>query len=399
MIYLTIWVLTVLTHENQERELGGKTALSEAFLLLRKGMVIMVMKKKAGVLAGVLAAATLLTACGSKEYLKDINASDYVTLGNYIGIEAQADEPAVEDGIVDMYLRYYILAPYVTTETVTGRAVQDGDVVNIDFAGYQDGVAFEGGTSEDFDLTIGSGQFIDGFEEGLIGANVGDKVTLNLKFPDPYKNNPDLSGAPVVFEVTVNSISEEKLPDLTDEFVQSLGIPDCNNEKELRDFVYDYFYQSAVQTYENTIETSIKDAVMAGCTFKEPPKEMVARVRQSIEDSISAQAQSQNMTLEQYMQSYYGMDQEAYEEQFDKDALESTQQYIMYQAIADIEGLNPTEEELQEEIDYRVEAYGYESEEAYRKSTDIEVLREYLMRQNVMSFLKENGNISSVTAD
>lgn len=356
----------------------------------------MIMKKKVGVLAAVLAATTLLTACGSKEYLKDINAADYVTLGNYMGIEAQANAPVVEDGIVDMYLEYYILAPYKTTEEVTGRAIQEGDIANIDFVGYQDGVAFEGGTGEGFDLTIGSGQFIDGFEEGLIGAKVGDKVSLDLKFPDPYENNPDLAGAPVVFEVTVNSISEEKMPDLTDEFVQSLGIPDCSNEKELRDYIYDYFYQSAVQNYENTIETSIKDTVMSGCTFKEPPKEMVARIRQSIEDSLSAQAQSQNMTLAQYMQNYYGMDEEAYGEQFDKDALESTQQYIMYQAIADAEGLNPTDEELQEEIDYRVEAYGYESEDAYRESTDVEVLREYLMRQNVVAFLKENGNITTV---
>lgn len=358
----------------------------------------MAMKKKVGVLAAVLAATTLLTACGNKEYLKDINAADYVTLGNYTGIEAQANAPVVEDGIVDMYLEYYILAPYKTTEEVTGRAIQEGDVANIDFVGYQDGVAFEGGTGTDYDLTIGSGQFIDGFEEGLIGAKVGDKVSLDLKFPDPYENNPDLAGAPVVFEVTVNSISEEKLPDLTDEFVQSLGIPDCNNEQELKDFVYDYFYQSAVQTYESTIEKTIQDTVMANCTFKEPPKEMVARIRQSIEDSMNAQAQSQGMTVTQYVQNYYGLDEAGYEEKLDKDALESTQLYIMYQAIADVEGLNPTEEELQEEIDYRVEAYGYESEDAYRESTDMEVLREYLMRQKVLAFLKENGNITTTEA-
>lgn len=358
----------------------------------------MVMKKKVGVLAAVLSAATLLTACGNQEYLKDITASDYVTLGNYIGIEAQAEEPVVADGIVDMYLRYYILSPYITTEEVTGRAVQEGDTVNIDYVGYQDGVAFEGGTGEGYDLTIGSGAFIDGFEDGLIGANVGDQVSLDLTFPDPYENNPDLAGAPVVFEVTVNSISVEKLPELTDEFVQSLGITDCSTEQELRDYIYNYFYQSAVQNYDSTIEETIQDTVMAGCTFKEPPKEMVARVRQSIEDSMTAQAESMGLTLEEYMKNYYGMDEKTYQEQFDSEALASTQSYIMYQAIADVEGLNPTDEELQEEIDYRVEAYGYESEEAYRESTDVEVLREYLMRQNVVAFLKENGNITTTTA-
>ena len=148
-------------------------------------MVIKMMKKRVGVLAAVLASATLLTACGSKEYLKDIKASDYVTLGNYMGIEAQAEEPVVEDGLVDMYLQYYILPSYTTTEEVTGRAVQTGDVVNIDYVGYHNGEAFQGGTAEGYDLTIGSGQFISGFEDGLIGANVGDQVSLNLTFPDP----------------------------------------------------------------------------------------------------------------------------------------------------------------------------------------------------------------------
>lgn len=358
----------------------------------------MIMKKKAGVLAAVMTAAALLTACGSKEYLKDITASDYVTLGNYIGIEAQAEEPVVEEGIVDAYLRYYVLAPYITTEEVTGRAVQEGDTVNIDYVGYQDGVAFAGGTGEGYDLTIGSGAFIDGFEDGLIGANVGDQVSLELTFPDPYESNPALSGAPVVFEVTVNSIGVEILPELTDEFVQSLGVPDCSNEQELRDYIYNSFYQTAVQTYDSTIEKTIQDTVMAGCTFEEPPKEMVARIRQSIEDSMNAQAESKGVTLEEYMQNYYGMDEEAYQEQFDSQALTSTQTYIMYQAIADVEGLNPTDEEIQEEIDYRVEAYGYDSEEDYRESTDVEVLREYLMRQNVVAFLKENGNITTISA-
>ncbi|MCD7724613.1 MAG: trigger factor [Clostridiales bacterium] len=356
----------------------------------------MIRKRKIKALTAVLAMTALITACGNQEYLKDINAGDYVTLGNYMGIEAQAEAPAVDDSMVDLYLEYYILASYTTTEEVTGRAVQEGDVVNIDFVGYHDGEAFDGGTGEGYDLTIGSGQFIDGFEDGLIGANVGDTVSLDLTFPDPYTNNTDLSGEPVVFEVTVNSISEQKQPELTDEFVQSLGIEGCSTEQELRDYLYNYFYESAVQTYDSTIEQSIQDTVMAGCTFKEPPKEMVARIRQSIEDSLTAQAQSLDMTLTEYVQSYYGLDEDGFEEQLDSQALESTQLYIMYQAIADIEGLNPTDEELQEEIDYRVEAYGYESEEDFRESTDVEVLREYLMRQNVVAFLKENADITTI---
>lgn len=104
------------------------------------------------------------------------------------------------------------------------------------------------------------------------------------------------------------------------------------------------------------------------------------------------------MTLTEYMQNFYGMDREAYQEKFKEDSLELTQQYIMYQAIADAEGLNPTQEEIQEEIDYRVEAYHYESEEDYRENSDVELLREQIMRDKVMAFLKENGKIETITA-
>ena len=355
-------------------------------------------KKKAALMV-VAAASMLMTACGSKEYLKDIKISKYVTLGNYIGIDASATEPVVEDGLVDMYIQLVILPQRATTENVTDGEVETGDVANIDFVGYIDGEAFDGGTGAGYDLTIGSHQFIDGFEDGLIGTKVGETVSLNLAFPDPYKGNPDLSGVPVVFEVTVNSITRQKLPEYTDEFVQSLNIEGCTTKKEYEDYLYNSFYDSEVQTYENTIESTLTNAIMADCTFKEPPAEMVDRFYQNIMDSMTAQATVQNVPLAQYMLMYYGMSEDEYEARFKEDALTATQQYIMYQAIADAEGLNPTDEQIQEEISSRVEAYNYKSEEEYKKNTDLELLREQLMRKNVMSFLKENGNIETIPAE
>ena len=111
----------------------------------------------------------------------------------------------VTDAAVQAYIEKMIAnaSDYETTEKTK---VENGDCVNIDYEGLQDGVAFSGGTASDQVLEIGSGSFIDGFEEGLIGANVGDKLALNLTFPDPYENNPDLAGKEVVFNVTVNSI-------------------------------------------------------------------------------------------------------------------------------------------------------------------------------------------------
>ena len=356
---------------------------------------------KPAVLAAALAASALLCACGSKEYLKDIKAADYVTLGDYKGVEVKEEKTEINDTIVSDYIEAYLLPSFATVEEVTGRSVEEGDTVNIDYAGYLDGEQFDGGTASGQNLTIGSHRFIDGFEDGLVGANVGDTVSLNLSFPDPYPNNPDLAGKPVVFEVTVNSIGTQKIPELNDEFAvtagEAMGIEDCTTVQALKDYLLERFKEQEDLRFETAVENDLTNTIMANCTFKEPPAEMVERFVQNITDVQSAQAQVQGMTLDDYMLNYYGMDQAAYQEQFQANALTGAQQYIMYQAIADIEGLNPTDEQIQEEIDSRVEAYGYESEEAYLENVDKQMLEEQVMRDNVMAFLKENNAVTATT--
>lgn len=358
------------------------------------------MKRKIYVLAAVLVSSLFLTACGSKEYLKDIKAEKYVTLGAYKGVDVSVQKTEVPGGAVEKFIAENFLASKAEKIAVTGRPVQDGDIVNIDFIGYQDGVAFEGGTGTDFDLTIGSGQFIDGFESGLIGTNEGDQVSLDLSFPDPYPRNPDLSGAPVVFEVTVNSISESKLPELTDELVKQLGeegyeVGTCQTAEELRSWIRDLYDQSAEADYENRLESALASAIMDGSTFKELPEELVARYTKSLENSMSAKAVSAGMTLAQYMQFYQGLDEAGYKELFAENGERMAKQYVMYQAIADQEGLAPTEEEISEETAAIMAAYHYSSEEELEKTVDMESLKEDLMRKKVVAFLIENGNIQT----
>ena len=353
-------------------------------------------------LAVILAASALLCACGSREYLKDVKASDYVTLGDYTGLEVNEEKTEINDTIVNDYIESYLLPSFATVEEVTGRSVEEGDTVNIDYAGYLNGEQFDGGTASGQNLTIGSHRFIDGFEDGLIGANAGDTLSLNLTFPDPYPNDPDLAGKPVVFEVTVNSIGVQKVPELDDEFAvtagEAMGIENCATVQDLKTYLHERFQEQEELRFETAVETSLTNRVMANCTFKEPPAEMVERFVQNITDVQTAQAQVQGMTLDDYMLNYYGMDQAAYKEQFQSNALTGAQQYLMYQAIADIEGLNPTDEQIQEEIDSRVEEYGYESEEAYLESVDEEMLKEQTMRDNVMEFLKANNTVTAKTA-
>ena len=361
------------------------------------------MKRKICVAAAAFASSLFLTACGSKEYLKDIKAEKYVTLGTYTGIEATVNKLEVPEGAVDSYIYDNYLAPKAEKVPVTGRAVQEGDVANIDFVGYHDDVAFEGGTGADFDLTIGSGRFIEGFEEGLIGANIGDTRSLNLTFPDPY-TNPELAGEDVVFEVTVNSISESKAPALTDALVKQLGeegynVGGAQTAQELNDYVYNLYDQSVQSTYDNEIETAMASTIMENSTFREPPEEMVQRFITSIENNMSIRASSIGMSLAQYMQLYQGLDEAGYRTLFDEEGLRMAKQYIMYQAIADKEGLVPTDEEVAGEVSALMTIYGYASEEDLEKSVDMESLKEDLMRKKVVAFLKENGNIHETAVD
>lgn len=350
------------------------------------------MKKKMILLTALIMVTGALSACGKDDtYLSGIKASDYVTLGQYKGIEIVENEPSVTNESVAEYISYILAQKAVSTE-VTGRAVEEGDTVNIDYAGYKDGVAFGGGTAQGQNLKIGSGQFIPGFEDGLIGKNIGETVSLDLIFPADYPSE-ELAGAAVVFEVTINSISVSETPELTDAFVQELGIEGCSTTAEYRDYVYDLFYQNAVSIYDNSVRNDITQTVMANCIFKDPPEKMVDRYYNILLDYMNNNAASLNMDLDTYMQNYYNMDPQTYEETIREDAKIMAEQCIMFQAIADVEGLNLSEDEIAREIEEHVAEYGYESVEAFKEQSDEETLKENLIADVVMEFLIKNADI------
>lgn len=354
------------------------------------------MKKKITLLAAVMLAAVMLSACGKDAaYLREIKASDYVTLGEYKGIEVTQPEPEVTDEYVESYIEYLRSQRTVTVEVTDRTTVQEGDTVNIDYTGYRDGIAFEGGTAQGDNLTIGSGRFIDGFEDGLIGANVGETVTLELSFPTDYDPNPDLAGVAVTFDVTVNSISVSETPELTDELVQEFGIAECSTVEELRTYVYDAFYAEAVGLYEDAVASDITQAVMANSIFSEPPEKMVKRYQDVLIESMTAQATAYGVDLDTFMLNYYGMDTESYLAVFQEDAITMAEQYIMFQAIADAEGLNPTKEEVTAAMEEEALSFGYESLEAFQEEVEEEVFYEYLISETAMEFLKENAVINA----
>ncbi len=181
------------------------------------------MKKGCLVAALAMSAVMLLTGCGKEKETNDTENSTRVSgkasFEKYLGVEYEPYSTDVSDEEVQRYLDSFVNEHAVQTEVTDREDVQMGDVVNIDYIGYMDGEAFENGADTDFDLTIGSGQFIDGFEEGLIGAKKGSTVDVDVTFPDPYKNNPDFAGKPATFTVTIHKISTSAIPELTDALV------------------------------------------------------------------------------------------------------------------------------------------------------------------------------------
>lgn len=372
------------------------------------------MKKKLLAVMLAMALSMVFTACGSKEekstesseetesdtedhaavqYMKDLNAADYVTLGNYKGVEVALDEPEVSDEYLEGYIDY-VLQNSPISIPVEGRAVEMGDVVNIDYEGKLDGVAFEGGTAKGYDLTIGSGRFIDGFEDGCIGMEVGETKDVEAVFPDPYSNNPDLAGKTAVFTVTVNSISIEEIPELTDEYVQSLELEECSNVEEYRAYVYDVLLEQQMSSYNSEKADLAYQAVAAACDFKDAPEGMITRMNNTLTANMSSYASLYGADIGTYVADVYGGTSENYEETLLEQSRMMAQHYLMMQAIADQEGLTVSDEELEEEISLEASSYG-ESAEAYREMIDVEAYREYLMTQKVMNFLSDNAVVVS----
>ena len=350
-------------------------------------------KKTAGILAAVLAA-VLFSGCGGEENkpLSQMDVDKYVTLGDYNNLplnlsldSVQVDETQLEQLVYEVY------CSYVTEESgvVTDRAVEVGDTVNIDYEGKQDGVAFAGGTKQGDFLVIGSGRFIDGFEEGLIGVMPGETVDLNLSFPDSYSANPDLAGQPVVFTVTVNYIFPTP-EDMRDEVVAGMEIEDVNTVEELRQFAYDYLYEIAKQDYNLSLENAVIDALVNSCVFNELPESLLEESRKTFASNLESIAASYGYTPDAFASYYYMM---SAEELINAQAPEGAKQNLALQAVANKEELAVDDDELQTLMEEAAVNAGYESVDALLDEVSLEEFRNYFMFERVVDFLLEINNL------
>ena len=364
-------------------------------------------KKTLGLLAAILSVC-MLAGCGAKDTgdgtgaatdagtestaLKDMDVDKDVTLGEYKGLAVSVDTVEVDEDEWDTLVNnvYY---GNITAENggIMDRAVETGDTVNIDYEGKKDGVAFDGGTAQGYDLTIGSGNFIAGFEDGLIGVMPGETVDLDLTFPENYGNS-DLAGQAVVFTVSVNYIQPAQDGEFSDEIISNFGIDGVTNEEELRQYAYDYLNENAQQNYETNVQQAVMDAFMANNTFTSVPEAMVQKYSDAAESSITSMASAYGVDADTFTQYYYGQDLATFLSTY---AEQTAKQDIALQAVANKENLNISDEELDQMLQDRATAAGYDTTSEYIGETSREDYREYFLYDKVLDYLVENAQITN----
>ncbi len=276
--------------------------------------------------------------------LTSADLSRYVTLGDYKALEVTVS-PKEEVTDEDVQAEYDSKAQEIQEggEPITEGTVKDGDTVNIDYEGKKDGVPFDGGTAQGYDLTIGSGTFIPGFEEGLIGVNVGDTVDLDLTFPEDY-GTEELAGQAVVFTVTVNHIANP-IEELTDANASDF-YEDCKTLDEVKTRIREEKEKDAQENYDNALNTALLNKLLEVSEFKDTPQDFADAYADLWMAEITRIAEGYGMAYQSYAANVYGMPTEAFREQIKQTGVTSAQQAIACQAIANAEGITVSEEEI-----------------------------------------------------
>ena len=279
-----------------------------------------------------------------------------VTLGAYKGIEVDKVDVTVSDEEVDAEIEKE-RDRNARSISVTDRAVQDKDQTVIDFEGFVDGVAFEGGKGENYPLTIGSGTFIPGFEEQLIGKNIGEETDVNVTFPEDYQAE-DLAGKPALFKVTVKEIKEKQLPELDDEFAAEVS--EFDTLAEYKEDVKKNLLEKREKDVKNAKEDAVVDAIIENASMDIPDAMIETQQRQMIQE-FAQNIQAQGLSIDQYFQ-FTGLTAEKMMEQVKPQAEKRIKSRLVLEAVAKAENIVASEEDFDNEVAKMAEMYKMESD-------------------------------------
>lgn len=306
------------------------------------------------------------------------NVDEYVvSLGEYKGLTVSIDEETVTDDMLDYYTDYFFS---IEAQNITGYAAKEGDTVVMDYVGRIDGATFNGGSANDASLVLGSHNFIDGFEDGLIGVAAGEKRDLNLVFPENYYE--EYAGKAVVFEVTVKYV----IPAFSDEAVALLHSDSYSTASE-----YQYFVEQAITEYvrednNNAVVNAVLDRVIAETQFKDFPASFIDQQKQIVVNQFLETAASYGLDVATYLE-YCGTSVETLTDLFAK-------QQVVFYVICNREGLYPSEQDIADNAALFAEYYGYDSADAYFAETSKEEFINTLIGSNVFEYLLGVTNVS-----
>ena len=289
-------------------------------------------------------------------FTADVAVKPEVTLGDYRGVEVPKSEIAVTDEEVDAEVKKE-QDKNARTVAVEDRAAANGDITTIDFEGFVDGVAFDGGKGTDYALTLGSGTFIPGFEDQLVGANAGDHVEVKVTFPEEYQAK-ELAGKEAVFQCDVKKIETKEVPELDDEFAKDVS--EFDTLAEYKEDVKKKLTEKKEKEARTAKENAAVDKAIENAQMDIPELMTKTECRQMMDD-FSRRMQQQGLSMEQYFQ-FTGQSMDKMMEDMKPQALKRIQTRLVLEKVAEAENIQPSEEEITEEIQKMADAYKMEAD-------------------------------------
>lgn len=347
-------------------------------------------KRLLSLVSGIAAGVILLTAagCGTGSDSSDTTKADVeptITLGEYIGMDVEVEVIAVTDEEVDESIRKEV------TVAVTDRAVADGDTVNIDYSGAIDGEVFD--SNEGYDLVIGSGTFIEDFEDQLIGSNIEDTVTVNVTFPDDYQNT-DVAGQAAEFSVVINSITASPDGDLTDDIINEFTDGEYTTLEDYRAYIRATLENDAETTNASARDEAIIEKLMSICSVDNPTASRVQKYVDNYYEMYESYASMYSMEFSEFVETYMGVDEDGFETQ----VRSSSEYYISYilvmEAIAEEQDISISDDEYLTMLESGAAANSADTS-TYEKSYGA-FMKDELIYTAVMEYLVSVSNITEV---
>ena len=325
------------------------------------------------------------------EFTVEVTVKPEVELGDYKGLKAirpatEADDKDVDDEIARLRERA------ASTENVEGRAAQNDDIVVFDFEGFIDDKAFEGGKAESYSLKLGSGQFIPGFEEQIVGHNVDDEFDVNVTFPEDY-HAEELKGKAAVFKCKLHEIKERKLPELDDEFVKDVS--EFDTLDELKNDIREKATKRNEENAERDVETQIIEELIKGMKAEIPQAMIDTKINENLRD-FEYTLSMQGINIQQYMQ-YTGMTIDQLKEQYKEQSEKQVKMRLALEKVAEVENLAPTAEEIEEQFKEYADNYKMDIEKI-KKAIPEKELVEDLKVKKASEFVKDNAEITDAKA-